>query len=103
MPAHEMVVKTGTGRRRAYDKIAAALKPAGAVLEVLDLEGPAPVAVWTVLTPRSAVMVDADDPADRQPCVCVNYIIAGRVDDDRVGKLGEGLWSMEVADHARGG
>jgi hypothetical protein len=66
------------------------------MLEGLRLEGKHPLAVWSILKPREAFAVGAlPESGKAQDCVTVNYVLAGAV-------LGEGLWSLEVPDHALG-
>jgi hypothetical protein len=89
------------GRRRAFDKLRKLLGNA-LTLELLHLKGNYPLALWTVLKPRVSV---TDDPARSQDCVTVNYLIAGTLPLS-IGQLGfgfdDGLWSLEVPDHALG-
>jgi hypothetical protein len=68
--------------------------------------------VWSILKPRDAVFCEA--PPDITPnkrealfqdCVTVNYIVAGNIPGfDRPATIGiaEGLWTLEVPDHALG-
>jgi hypothetical protein len=98
------------GRRRAFRKLARAFGP-GVTLEGLRLDGDYPMAVWSILKPRESVAGGA--PADSglaQDCVTVNFLLAGRL-PSRVGPgipgpaifgHAEGLWSLEVPDHALG-
>jgi hypothetical protein len=89
-----------TGRRRAFGKLAQLSGPA-AILEGLRLDGPHPLAVWSLLKPRDSVVVDANPESGRaQDCVSVNYLVAGTV-ADTIG-IAEGLWTLEVPDHALG-
>jgi hypothetical protein len=105
----EDMVKRGsaTGRRRAFDKIAAAVGP-GPILEGLRLDGEHPLAVWSILKPRDAVTVDAAPESGlAQDCVTVNYMLAGMLPSTappggRMVGLCEGLWTLEVPDHALG-
>jgi hypothetical protein len=46
------------GRRRAYQKLARALTPTGAVLEAVRLEDPA-IVLWSILKPRDGAIIDA--------------------------------------------
>jgi hypothetical protein len=89
------------GRQRAFDRVRRALAVTGAALEGVRLDGGDPIAIWSILRPRIAVAVDPDDPAKAQDCITVNYILAGRLPDD-VHRLGEGLWTLELPDHAAG-
>jgi hypothetical protein len=97
----DMVLKSGAGRRRAFDRVSVAVQQSGAVLEALSLEGGDPIAVWAVLKPRVAVSVNTTDPSDTQNCICVHYIAAGRLLPGRA-DIGEGLWTLELTDHAVG-
>jgi hypothetical protein len=45
-------------------------------------------------------IVDAADPADAQNCITVNYIVI--FDGGNVVNRGEGLWTLEIPDHALG-
>jgi hypothetical protein len=100
---------SATGRRRAFGKISRALGPA-LVLEGLRLDNDFPLAVWSILKPRQSVSVDAPvESGRRQHCCCVNYVLAGVLPrwagDEVVGTLAviaEGLWTLEVSDHALG-
>jgi hypothetical protein len=44
------------------------------------------------------VAVDPDDPSDAQNCITVNYVIAG--DIDGIPYQADGLWTLEIPDHA---
>jgi hypothetical protein len=70
-------------------------------LEGLRLDGNYPIALWSILKPRNAVTVDAAvESGQAQDCVCVNYIIMGRINN--TAWIGEGLWTLEIPDHALG-
>jgi hypothetical protein len=89
------------GRRRAFDKIHRSYGP-GVTLEGLRLDGNHPLAVWSILKPRDAVTVDAPiESGKAQNCVTVNYVVAGMLGNPRA-DCGEGLWTLEVPDHAIG-
>ena len=101
----ELVRCPRAGRRRAFEKIKRALGP-GAVLEEVRLEkrGKA-YAVWSILKPRAAVTLAAAENASdeeraslAQDCVTLNYIVIGTSDI----LVTEGLWTLEVPDHALG-
>jgi hypothetical protein len=68
------------------------------------LEGVRPghnaLAVWAVIKPRHAVLVEPGDPALEQNCVTVDYLLAGTMP----GAIGQasGLWTLEITDHALG-
>ena len=89
-----------TGRQRAFDRIRRAILPSGAILEGLRLHGKHPIAAWSILRPRVGVAVDPDDPSYDQNCITVNYLLAGRLPGLQA--LAEGLWSLEIPDHATG-
>jgi hypothetical protein len=88
------------GRKRAFDKLHRAFGP-GVMLEGLRIEGEHPIAVWSILKPRSSVIIDAPvESGLAQDCVTVNYVIAGAWNNEP--NIGEGLWSLEIPDHAIG-
>jgi hypothetical protein len=92
------------GRRRAFAKIKEALGSAP-TLEYLDMDK-RPIALWSVLNPREAVAIEGD-PGQMQDCVTVNYLIAGAIPDfglpnHRRTDMAEGLWTLEIPDHALG-
>jgi len=103
-PVVEDMVKRGSlrGRHRAFEKIAQELG-AGVVLEGLRLEGDYPVAVWSALKPRESLTVEAlVESGLAQNCVTVNYVLAGvEPPGDRFGIM-DGLWTLELPDHALG-
>jgi hypothetical protein len=75
----------------------------GVTLEGLRLDGGAPLAVWSILKPRDSVREDDGGTPVGQPCVCVDYLLAGVVPDVLGGVgLAEGLWTLELPDHALG-
>jgi hypothetical protein len=94
------------GRHRAFDRLARRFGP-GVSLEGVRLDGN-PLAVWSILWPRFSVVLNA--PADHslsQDCVVVNYIMAGVIPEGEdlkgVGAgVHDGLWTLEVPDHALG-
>jgi hypothetical protein len=94
-----------TGRYRAFKKIQQAFGP-GVKLESLCIDGKHSQALWSILKPRIPVTVDApDDSGHNQFCVTVNYVMAGYLPGfDRPDYFGytEGLWTLEVPDHALG-
>jgi hypothetical protein len=94
--------RSRTGRQRAVDKLQQAFGPA-AKLEKVRHDGKHSYALWSILKPRDPVTVDASDDSGRnQFCVCVNYIMTGYLPHlDAIGKA-EGLWTLEVPDHALG-
>jgi hypothetical protein len=92
------------GRRRAFAKLVRGFG-AGAVLEGLRLEGAHPLAVWSMLKPRSSVLIDKDDFRPAGQDGVVNYVLAGALPparDGRIYAVAEGLWSLEIPDHALG-
>jgi hypothetical protein len=110
-PLFDDLVNRGShkGRRRAFAKIAPALG-SGPVLEGLRLDGDAPLALWSILKPRDSVTVGAPPETGlAQGCVTVNYVLAGVLpqwEGDQVtgvmAGITEGLWTLEVPDHALG-
>jgi len=92
------VHKTGAGRRRAFNKLSQAFGP-GLTLEGLR-DGKTPLAVWSILKPR-----DSLKEHDDRNCVSVNYVLCG-VLPSQTGRLlsgaAEGVWSLEIFDHALG-
>jgi hypothetical protein len=96
-----MVKRGSAGRRRAFGRIVKALGP-GVTLEGVRLDGKYPLAVWSILRPRTSVTVDAPvETGLMQDCVAVNYVLAGVLPPGMVGTA-EGLWSLEIPDHALG-
>jgi hypothetical protein len=93
----------GTGG--ALVKIQRACGP-GVTLELAHLDGEHPHAIFSILRPRDAVMIEMPD-AERgslmQDCVAVNYFVAGYIPGppQHFG-VAEGLWTLEVPDHALG-
>ena len=91
------------GRERAFEKMQQALAPAGGKLETLHLGGKKSWALWSILKPRGPVTVDASDESGfNQHCVTVNYVMAGYLPAFNVIGMMDGLWSLEVPDHALG-
>jgi hypothetical protein len=86
-------------RQRAFDGISRLLAPAGVTLEGVRLDGKAPIAVWSLLKPRSSVALDPDDPANAQNCISVNYFIIGSFERG-IAHCGDGLWTLAIPDHA---
>jgi hypothetical protein len=91
------------GRRRAFEKISKAFGP-GPKLEQVS-RGKRPIALWSILNPREPVLVGAPDETGlNQNCVTVNYIICGDIPDffgdGRRASAAEGLWTLELPDHA---
>ena len=117
------------GRRCAFDKLCKLFGPAP-MLEGLRINGDCPLAVWSLFKPRDSVAVDASVKTGLcQDCVTVNYLLAGVMpvwsyelqcsadeglwarsghshsydeQGDEVYGAAEGLWTMEVPDHALG-
>jgi len=90
------------GRRRAVGRLARAFGP-GVTLEGRRLDGNYPMAVWSILRPRESVTAGA--PAESglaQDCVTVNFLLAGRLPSPTEAGLADGLWSLEIPDHALG-
>jgi hypothetical protein len=106
----DMVKGSRAARRGALEKLTKAFGP-GVRLESAQLKRGASIGVWSILKPRESVVDSIPDSmniseSDRasleQDCVCVNYIVAGRREHDGKFILGEGLWTLEVPDHALG-
>jgi hypothetical protein len=103
----DMVKCTRAGRRQAFDKINKSFGP-GVTLESASLgKNNRSLAIWSILKPRNAVTVEVSkniSESERaslaQDCVVVNYIVIGCVDD--IIQVAEGLWTIEVSDHALG-
>lgn len=98
-----MVLKKNTGRMRAYQRVCAIMQPMAFCREYCDLETRSPLLIWAALKPRSSVTFphEDSDPLDAQNCVTVNYVLAGQLEPKSIG-IAEGLWTMEVQDHALG-
>jgi hypothetical protein len=100
----DMVMRgTRVGRDRALAKIGR-LVGGGCALEQAQLDGKRPYAVFSVLKPREGVVIsEGGEPVEAalaQDCVAVHYLAVGCMS----GVIGsaEGLWSIEVPDHALG-
>jgi hypothetical protein len=96
------------GRARAFEKIRAVLGP-GVTLEHSELGGKHSHAIFSIFKPRDSVIYDNEKedlkPTYLQDCVTVNYFVAGyipRFDEDPMVGVVEGLWTLEVPDHALG-
>lgn len=98
----DFMFKKGKGRHRVFDRVNKNLCRHGARLEVSRLDGKKPVALWSVLKCRDAVLAEPDHPRDEQDCVCVNYVFIGWSQETPKGGAGEGLWSMEFTWHSLG-
>jgi hypothetical protein len=104
----DMVKCSRAGRKTAFEKIHRALGP-GATLESVDLSKPRHSrAIWSILKPRDSVTIEVPDTTTEsereslsQNCVTVNYVLIGCVTDPEPIKA-EGLWTLEVPDHALG-
>jgi hypothetical protein len=91
-----------SGRQRALAKLRQAFEPA-AKLETVRIEGKHPYAIWSILKPRDPVSINADDASGRnQFCVTLNYIMAGFLPVLGTINCAEGLWTLEIPDHALG-
>jgi len=106
----DMVLRSRKGRERAFEKIKRALGP-GVRLEYVDLDGKeSAMATFSILKPRDAVLKPSPPhllaPSMLQDCVTVNYFHVGFLPGflDGVERIGaaEGLWTLEVPDHALG-
>jgi hypothetical protein len=89
-----------TGRERALAKIQAMVGP-GCVLEQRRLKGKHPYAIFSALKPRGSVIIEVEGSL-AQDCVSVNYLACGALPARRVVGRMDGLWSLEVPDHALG-
>lgn len=97
----DFVYKRGVGRRRVFDRINHSLLKYGSNLDRYQLKGREPHATWAILKPREAVTL-TNDPRDKQPCICVNYLTLGALPAEDTAGVMEGLWSLEITDHALG-
>jgi hypothetical protein len=89
------------GRQRVFDRIVRALAPTGAVLVGARLDGNYPIAVWFIIKPRGSVNVaPLAHPSQHQDCVTANYLMVFKC--ERGFNLAEGLWTLEIPDHAMG-
>jgi hypothetical protein len=88
------------GRRRAFRALNRRLTPP-CLLHQARLLGKAPLAVWAVLKPRDGVRVDPKTPSEAQDCITVDYLVGGMV-FPRGPFQGDGIWTLEVTDHALG-
>jgi hypothetical protein len=98
---------TAPGRHRAFTKLQKRLGR-DLNLQALRLDGKYPLALCAALAPRKSVITNGA-PAWSQDCVAVNYLLAGvfplpqQAALDNVGPgIADGLWSLEVPDHALG-
>jgi hypothetical protein len=87
------------GRQRALDRLHEAVAPA--TFEGAYLDGKTPIALWSILKPREAAIVDPKYPRDAQECVTFNYVMLGSP-LKTTKPIAEGAWSMEITDHALG-
>jgi hypothetical protein len=63
--------------------------------------GSAPLALWAALAPRNAVTVTPATESQKQDCVAVNYVLVGALGGPGIGgMIADGLWSVEISDHA---
>jgi hypothetical protein len=98
--AGEFVARgSAKGRQRVFAKLDRLISPY-ASLSDLQLEQPTPLALWAVLRPREAVILNSDDPGEQQDCVAVNYLLVGAAKGPRWAGWADGLWTLEVSDHA---
>jgi hypothetical protein len=108
----DLVEKRGIGRQRAFEKIARILGPS-VTFEWSDLTAKRPIAVWSILMPRQAVVTHMPEGTPEkevlsraQNCVCLHCIVAGFLpgSGSDPGKIGvtDGVWTIEVPDHALG-
>jgi hypothetical protein len=88
------------GRRRAFQRIGALVRRFGHLQEV-RFTGRAPLALWAALAPRNAVTVNPATEGQKQDCVAVNYVLIGALAGPGIGgMIADGLWSIEISDHA---
>jgi hypothetical protein len=88
------------GRRRAFQRVNVLVQRFGHLQEV-RLTGRAPLALWAALTPRDAVTVNPATEGEKQDCVAINYVLVGALaGPGRGGMIADGLWSVEISDHA---
>ena len=92
--------KSGKGQHRAWGRIKRLFEPS-CQLEVLSFDRKFPLSAWSILKPADPVTVDGRPETGRaQHCVTVNYVLAGRLPGRS--DIAEGLWGLEVPDHALG-
>jgi hypothetical protein len=94
------VCKAGKGQQRAFAHIKRLVSPS-CVLEAVRMDRKFPLSAWSILKPANSVTLNAPVESGRmQHCVLVNYLLLGRLPgrDD----VAEGLWGLEVPDHALG-
>jgi hypothetical protein len=96
-----MTMKKNVGRERAFAKLAAPYLRNGCSLDIRELKGRHPYAVFSRLKPREDIRVDAFFP---QNGIVVEYVVLGCLPraDGPEGVYGYGLWTIEVPDHALG-
>jgi hypothetical protein len=59
------------------------------------------MALWAALRPRHAVTINPQTEGQKQDCVAVNYVLVGALrGPGNGGIVTDGLWSVEVSDHA---
>jgi hypothetical protein len=88
------------GRRRAFQRVTMLVRRFAHLQEV-RFTGRAPLALWAALTPRNAVTVNPATEGQKQDCVAVNYVLVGALaGPGRGGMIADGLWSVEISDHA---
>lgn len=106
--AVDMIKGSGATPRRALNKLTAAFG-LGAVLEQAEIKKRnQDYALWSILKPRKGIiavdfqirLTKAEIGSLTQDCVSVNYSYVG-VRDGLI-YTGEGLWTLEVPDHALG-
>jgi hypothetical protein len=87
------------GRQRVFAKPEQLLAPHTRLSDV-QLEKPAPLALWAALKPREAVQLNGEEPGEQQACICLNYLLVGAVLGPNSFGRTDGLWTLEVSDHA---
>jgi hypothetical protein len=88
------------GRRRVFARVDQQVRSQGAVLWDVRLSGPTPLALWAILKPREPVLLTPTEPGETQDCVTIDYLVFGAVLGPHSAGRADGLWSLEVSDHA---
>jgi hypothetical protein len=99
--ANEFVMRSSvTGRLRAFRQLKKRVQHFGH-LQSVRLVKLAPLALWAALTPRNAVTVNPATEGQKQDCAAVNYVLIGALAGPGLGGvIADGLWSVEISDHA---
>jgi hypothetical protein len=94
----DFLQKGEKGCRRAFDKLHRRLSRYAVLEGVRTTHNP--IAVWAMLKPREAVVIEPDHPSDAQDCVVVDYMLTRQSEWGTT--IAMGLWTLEVPDHALG-